>query len=190
MWSSELPDEADELRQGDLLHDLLLPKLQLPFNFLRAAGRSTPQAGDPIQVSSLGRDYLVVTPCCTIANTKFVALAPVRSTPPLKPDEFAAYEAEEPSGGDESEFAYGSFHLAPLAGIVEHPPNRLRVADLPNVQSFEGDRTDFRRARVAAMSPEGRRLLRLKLSYFWGRVEAEDLAWFEENGLPAGPAVE
>jgi hypothetical protein len=36
------------------------------------------------------------------------------------------------------------------------------------------------------MTAEGRRLLRIKLSYFWGRPEEGDAAELEAMGLPTG----
>jgi hypothetical protein len=73
-----------------------------------------------------------------------------------------------------------------LAGLVRGDANSFRVADLGQIMSFGGERQELSRHRRARMTPEGRRLLRIKLSFFFGRVEDGDAQYLEEHGIPVG----
>jgi len=117
------------------------------------------------------------------------ALAVVRSTPPLTPEQLSEYEREEPSSDPESSYVYNVHALSSFKEHLQREKGRIFIADLASIQSYSGVIADFQRPRVAAMTPAGRRLLRIRLSYFWGRPEGEDELWFEEHGLPAGESA-
>jgi hypothetical protein len=188
MWLSDPPDSSEALRQGDLLQDLLLPTLRLPITFGHPAGRA-PQDGDTALLPSKERNFLIVSQCCTIENHHVAALAPIRSTPPMSPEERAIYsEADFSLIGADDKFVFNVHTLDPIEKALEEVGGRAKVADLTQIVTCTGDDSILRAKRVARMSPAGRRLLRMRLSVFWGRVEAEDLAWFKQEGLPPGPA--
>jgi hypothetical protein len=188
MWLPDPPDTSETLRQGDLVQNILLPTLRLPLVFGHQAGRA-PQDGDPALVPSKLRDFLVVSQCCTIENHHVVALAPIRWTARMSPEERAVYsEADFSLIGTEDKYVYNAHILAPIERILEEQGGRAKIADFTQIVTCTGDDSELRAGRTARMSPAGRRLLRMRLSVFWGRVEAEDLAWFKEEGLPPGPA--
>jgi hypothetical protein len=182
MWLPSPPGEGETLRQGDLLRGLLLPKLSVPLNYAR--GPDDPVMPEhPVVVQQMKpSDFLVVSQCCTIEQSGVVALAPIRSTPPLKPDEKTAYHKDEPDSGISG---YVIAHHR-IDGVADLQPKdgRLQIADLTLIQTYQGKVADFQRARRAAMTPAGRRLLRIRLGLFWARVEQEDLKWFEAQSLP------
>ncbi|HEX5914534.1 MAG TPA: hypothetical protein VFY54_15540 [Rubrobacter sp.] len=83
---------------------------------------------------------------------------------------------------------FDMFLLQPLEGVVEEETgdHKFKVVDLNQTVSYGGKRDVLRELRVARMTPAGRRLLRIKLLYFWGRPEEDDASWLTERGLPAG----
>jgi hypothetical protein len=124
-----------------------------------------------------------------IVNQKSFALAPIRSTPQLTESQRLTYAEADPSAiTEDQKYVVNAHYLEPIPKILEAQGDRSKIADLTQIISYTGDDTELRTGRVARMSPAGRRLLRMRLAEFWGRVEAEDLAWFEKNGLPPGPA--
>jgi hypothetical protein len=188
MWASEPLDISEELRQGDLLQDLILPSLRLPLVFIHRSGQAA-QPGDMVVLESARHDYLVVSQCCTIINRKSFALAPIRSTPRLDENQRSVYAEADPSViGEGDKYVVNAHYLDPIPEILGNQGGRSKIADLTQIVSYAGDDAELRMKRVARMSPAGRRLLRMRLAYFWSRPEAEDLAWFEKNGLPPGPA--
>jgi hypothetical protein len=188
MWLPDPPDTSEALRQGDLVQGILLPTLRLPLVFGRPASRA-PQDRDTALLTSRQRDFVVVSQCCTIENHRVVALAPIKSTPPMSPEERAVYrEADFSLIGAEDRYVFNAHILDPIEKVLEEQGGRAKIADFTQIVTCTGDDSDLRAGRTAQMSPAGRRLLRMRLSVFWGRVEAEDLAWFKEEGLPPGPA--
>lgn len=184
MWTTTTPATAEPLRQGDLLADLILPRFQLPLSYARPPGRE-PRQGDSIVLPApRARSFLVVSQCCTIENDQVYALAPVRSTPPLASELRQAYEIDAPRAG--AAYVYSAHALAPLAQYLENHNGRLNVASFLEIQSYSGDDQGLRAARVASMTPEGRRLLRIRLAFFWGRPEAEDERSLVAAGLSTG----
>ncbi|HUY47393.1 MAG TPA: hypothetical protein VMV92_16950 [Streptosporangiaceae bacterium] len=137
---------------------------------------------------SKAQTYLVVSQCCTIENQIVAALAPVRSTRSLNAEQLSEYEREEPSVDPDVRYVYNAHALVPFSGYLTRTDGRIFVADLTSIQSYSGTISDFQESRVAMMTPAGRRLLRIRLALFWGRVEQEDELWFEERGLPSGPS--
>jgi hypothetical protein len=189
MWMPNAPDSSAALRQGDLLTGLMLPRLAWPLSYARPPEAAV--AGNQTVLLSATRPsaYLVVSQCCTIENQTVAALAVVRSTRSLSAAELREYELEEPSGDPDLNYVFNLHALMPFQGHLLRQDGRIYVADLTSTQSYSGAISDFQKARVAAMSPAGRRLLRIRLALFWGRVEREDEQWFEENGLPAGQSA-
>jgi hypothetical protein len=194
MWQAEAPEESEELRQGDLLKALVLPKPKLPLSFIITPGNE-PRQGDRVVIETVQKDFLVVSQCCTIENSSFVALAPISSTRPLTEEQRRAYEALEPpiapqnredaQGTDPVGYVFNGHRLDPIPGILEAGKDQFKIADLTQIMSFGGDRQVLKRHRVARMNPLGRKALRIRLSYFWGRAEAEDLKWFAAPGVEA-----
>ena len=190
MWLADTPDESDGIRQGDVVAGLVLPKHRLPMTYARGPGTEV-APGQQVILPTPSRDrlHLVVSQCCTIENGDFVSLVPIVSTAPLSEDERLPYLADEPPVTDGvGGYVFDAFYLHPLPGVIDHPSGRLLVADLVDVQSYAGSREMLIRGRVARMTPSGRRLLRIKLAYLWGRPEGDDVSWFEERGLSAGPS--
>lgn len=195
MWEANPPPPGDALRQGDLLWRVMLPKLKLPLSAVHVPGAELPKTA-PLQAVGVARDFIVVSQCCEVENGDTVAVAPALSTPPLNEVLKAALEADEPpleeaaapeDGEDEPRYAFDLFRLLPLAGLIEEGPGRYVVADLGEIISLSGDLHPLRANRRARMKPEARRLLRIKLMYFFGRVEDEDAEYLEELNIPPGP---
>jgi len=134
------------------------------------------------------RDFLVVSQCCTIENHHVAALAPIRWTPPLTDEERATYKQADFSVIGNDKYVFNAHMLDPIQNVMEEQGGKGKVADFTKIVTYIGDDSELRAKRVARMSPAGRRLLRMRLSGFWARVEADDLAWFKEQGLPPGPA--
>jgi hypothetical protein len=189
MWMPDAPDESAALRQGDLLLGLALPKLTWPLSYARPPETTVAENQMVVLPSGRIQAYLVVSQCCTIENLTVAALAVVRSTQSLTPEQLSEYEREEPSSDPESRYAYNAHALSPFKEHLLREKRRIFIADLTSIQSYSGAISDFQKSRVAAMTPAGRRLLRIRLSYFWGRPEGEDELWFEEHGLPAGEST-
>jgi len=186
VWEAVLPPEGDLLRQGDLLKDVLLPRLRLPLEVAHVPG-TRPNDGASIPLPGYAKDFLVVSQCCEIENGKHVAVAVIRSTGRLdEPLRDALLAEQPPSEGEEGGYVFDQFRLESLTTVVEDDGKSFRVADLGQIMSFGGDRQELGSYRRARMSPEGRRLLRIKLSYFFGRVEAEDAQNLEGKGIPVG----
>jgi len=186
VWEAELPPEAELLRQGDFLRAVLLPRLRLPLEVAHVPG-TQPIDGAVVPLLGYARDYLVVSQCCEIENGDHVALALIRSTGHLDEELRAALLAEQPpSEGEEGGYIFDKFRLEPLAGLIEGDANSFRVADLGPIMSFQGERQRLTRYRRARMTPEGRRLLRIKLSFYFGRAEDGDAEYLQGRGIPVG----
>lgn len=186
MWLEEAPAPTDDLRQGDLLTGLILPQLKLPISYIRLA-TAEPSPGDSVLLNTPKQttEYLVVSQCCVIENNSVVALAPVENTGRLADESLAAHLNNEPIGG--AGYVYTAQMLPPINGHLA-VSNGLspKAANFRKIQTYSGEISILQRSRVAAMSPAGRRILRIRLGLFWGRAEAEDEKWLEQNGLPSG----
>jgi hypothetical protein len=186
MWLDSCPASTELLRQGDLLDGLILPRLSLPLPFARASEEKVSESHPIVLRAHRLSYYLAVSQCCTIESQRVVALAEVHSTQPLDADSTRSFELEEPF--DDPELKY-PFNFHPLDQVGEHLQRnnrRIYVADFTNIQTYRGEISILQAARVAAMTPEGRRLLRIRLSYFWSRPEGEDELWLTTKGLPVG----
>jgi hypothetical protein len=187
MWRPDLPDKTELLRQGDLLDGFYPPKLTLPFSYARSP-EDLPRPGQPIVLSAdkMGK-YLVVSQCCTIEQRGVVALARVSKVSAKTTEQLDALALEEPSRDPNTNYSFNMHPLDPVEGYLENSIGVLHAADLTTIQTYSKQVVDLQNMRVAAMTPAGRRRLRIRLQFFWGRVEAEDESWFREKGLPAGP---
>jgi hypothetical protein len=188
MWEKELPEEEDELRQGDLLTDVVLPRLVAPIERYRNPNGT----GHLTTVAAPEHLGLVVSQCCQNEQGEHISVSPVISTIPLNEEQLAEWLRDEPTGV-EGEYVYDRFCLEELAGHITHGAAHLRggleglvlkVADLSRATPISGDRSSLRAARVARMTPFGRHLLRTKLAYHWGRAEAGDVKELEQLQSP------
>jgi hypothetical protein len=175
----------DKLSQGDLLVDVNFPKVRLALDVTRAL----PKPAAILEVQT--RPALVVSQDCIIdkEHVKHIALAPIRPEGGLTPEDIEAIRSPEPplEGGEEAGgYVYDYFGLDDLVGVFEAPPRGIVVADLKVIQSFEGPREDFVGKRVARMSVDSVRLLRIDLASFWGRPSDEHVAALQALGLPPG----
>jgi hypothetical protein len=128
------------------------------------------------------------------------ALAEVKSTKPLSESQLRDYEREQPIYEPDDEapanegmpehadsgYVFNAHALTPFAGYLSGTGNRIYIADFTTIQTYSGSIGDFQAARVAGMSPVGRRLLRIRLALFWGRAEDEDRKWLIEHDVPVG----
>jgi len=187
MWQAAPVAEDDQLRQGDLLVDIVFPSLKLP---ILVTG-IPPSPDDRMIATYTIKTALVVSQCCANADD-YVALAPVRPEGNLSPQQEAALLAAEPptvaeiEAGEANGYTMDSFRLEPVAGVIEDGPGRYQIADLGRVVSCFGACASLRSNRRARMTPEGRRLLRINLGLFWARPEEGDAERLSEAGLPPG----
>ena len=185
------PEHAAALRQGDLLVDLALPSLKWPLAYARAP-KADMAADQLIVLPPSGKllTYLVVSQCCTIENKSVAALARVRNTQPLTESQVLDFEREIPTDDPEEGYAYTEHALKPVGEHLKRTQSKIWVADFTSIQSYSGSIADFRSSRVAAMSPEGRAALRIRLGAFWARAEAEDERILKERGMSPGFVLE
>ncbi len=96
MWEEVAPEITDDLRQGDLLAEMVLPRLKLPLSIARPEGRD-PAENDHV-LTKLGkpRYFLVVSQCCTVENDKVAAIAPISGTARLTEPIYQAHFTKEP----------------------------------------------------------------------------------------------
>jgi hypothetical protein len=197
MWLSTCPEKSVTLRQGDFLYGLMLPRLIWPLAYARAPESTVAKNQAVLLYAAKPYGYLVVSQCCTVENQTVAAVAEVKSTKPLSELELRDYEREEPVYESEnaalaeealentdSGYVFNAHALAPFEGYLGRADGRLYVADFTTIQTYSGSIEDFQEARVAAMTPVGRRLLRIRLALFWGRVEDEDRQWLTEHDIP------
>lgn len=190
MWTPDPPGPTAALRQGDLLVNLALPKLTWPLSYARPPGRDASADQTILVPSGKMQTHLVVSQCCTIENKTVAALARVRSTKPLTADQIRDLERELPSDDPEVGYAFAEHALKPTGEHLERKDGRVWIADFASIQTYSGSIADFQASRVAAMSPEGRRALRVRLGAFWARAEAEDEQHLEERGMSVGFILE
>lgn len=199
MWLPACPEKSAGLRQGDFLSGLMLPRLIWPLYYARPPEGPIARNQTVVLSASQPYGYLVVSQCCTIENQAVAALAEVKSSKPLSAEELDDYEREEPvysaeddeingegTANPRSGYVFNAHALAPFGQYLERVGGRIYIADLTTIQTYAGNISDFQEARVAAMSPVGRRSLRIRLALFWGRAEAEDEQWLIEHGIPVG----
>jgi len=172
----ECPDPEEELRQGDLLAHVRLPKVKLPLDILSAEGKKPGSTANALLPATV-RSYLVVSQCCTIENHGAVAVAPVVSTKPLNDGEEAPYLADHPPGPADAPtgYVFNAHALEPVDGTLPERQRQLWIADLTQTISVDGDRAILQAARVARMTTVARLALRTRLASFWGRAVADDL---------------
>jgi hypothetical protein len=190
MWTPDPPEPTAALRQGDLLVDLALPNLKWPLYYARPPRQDASADQTVLVPSGKMQTHLVVSQCCTIENKSVAALARVRTTRPLSDDEIRELERELPSDDPEVAYAFSEHALKPVGEHLERRDGKVWVADFASIQTYSGTITDFQASRVAAMSPEGRAALRVRLAAFWGRAEADDEQHLKAHGMSAGFILE
>lgn len=182
MWTAVGIEQP--LSQGDLLIDVAFLSARLPLDDV--PNRRQGNRGEAL-VKWIEGPALVVMQCCEIdkPQTRHVALAPIKPTAKLSAEEEEAFLREEPpvDGGG---YVYDSFQVEPFEEVLTRHPGTLLAADLKQISSFAKTDEELRSRRAAAMSVEARRLLRIKLSVFYGRPTAEDEAALLAAGLPPG----
>jgi hypothetical protein len=186
MWQVKAPQADEDLRQGDLIDEFLAPELKLPLVYGTQPGE-TAVPGSPIllKAQKIVR-YLLVTPCCTISNYGSFALAPLSKTRYGNDAERSRLmEADETIVND---YLFRQHGLDPIDGLLVEDRNLLNVADLTRIVTYTGDSLFLRERRRASMSPEGRRLLRMRLGSFWSRPEESDAKYLKAAGIPVGVA--
>lgn len=186
MWEPLTPPSEDAIRQGDLLADAPLLRPLLPVH------TTSMSANDDVYAPVKHRTgfALVVTQCCTAERERApLSIVEVRRHG-VPADSRDAYLAAEPSsmpgaGG----YVYEHFALREVSPhLPELGRDRLWIAVLNDVFSYHGDQSELRKLRIARMTAEGRRLLRLNLMSLWGRATEDDAAVLAGAGLPPGPS--
>ncbi len=187
MWQPS-GEQAGDVRQGDLLIGVVLPRLEFPLPTARAPD-APPREGDSAVVRTTIKPCIVVSQCCEIENGRTIAVAPVKSTPPLGHDETSVYEAIEPTA-EVGGYAYDGFRLESIPGVLDPlDRNRLHVASLSEIVSIRCSPTALMELRAAEMDVEARRALRIKLGFFFGRAEREDAMALAEMGISPGASA-
>lgn len=173
MWSQASFDGTRDFRQGDLLQGLVLPRLKTPLTY-GIIGGTAATGGETVLIGSdpRPRNYVVMSQCCTIENSRVLAVAPVVSTKTLGQVELEQYRASIP---DASGYVVGAQWLQDLPPFLVARTGALQVADFTQIQTYNGDLDSFLPSRVARMTPQAREELRIRLMRFWGRAEAGDL---------------
>ncbi|SRR6266498_495848 len=200
MWLPTCPEKSVALRQADFLYGLVLPRLTWPLSYARPPESAIEKNQMVLLSTAKPYGYLVVSQCCTIENQIVAALAEVKRTKPLSESELRDYEREQPvyesddaAPADEgvledtdSGYVFNAHALTPFDEYLPRRGGHIYIADFTTIQTYSGNIADFQEARVAAMSPVGRRLLRIRLALFWGRAEDEDKQWLIEHDIPVG----
>lgn len=191
MWLAN-PDEEEPLSQGDLVSELYFPQLSLPQHVVPAPGNPSVMATVLTAVPKPAA--IVVTQCCQMdkPGNKHFVLAPVKLTRLRSDAERAALLAEEPRSssqpGENPGYVYDILFLEQFGEVLTERSDLVWIADLTQSTAFSGDQNELKKVRVAKMTPEARRLLRIKLAYFWGRATEEDRVALAAIGLPDGSA--
>lgn len=183
MWLEARPELGDALRQGDLLLDVTFPNLKLPLPRYDLG-----QQGHTTTPTTIGAG-VVVSNCCDNRADDYAAVAPVgRMRRALKDHQIAALLNPEPVWRDGAvhDFDVEHFKLDAFQDALPAPQNHYLVVNLNRTATFYGSCLDFRERRIARMTIDARRLLRIKLGVLWSRVEDEDLAALTAMGLPPG----
>lgn len=185
MWQTHATPAEDPLRQGDLLSDVGIPDLALP---LSVTTEGLLQGNAVARVKSV--TVMVVSQCCS-TKTSYAAVAPVLRRGGLTGPQELALLTEEPPPPDEDgrvhNYTYDLFRLASVGDtLAELDIGTQWVVDFGRIVSFTGACDVLRERRRARLTPEARRLLRIKLALFWARPEQEDVVALAELGFPSG----
>lgn len=179
MWEDDCPDISDGLRQGDLLLGVPLEAQQV--------GEPIQGATRPIELT----DVIVVSQCCTTQQKSLVSLAPLHTIKlaAQRPDVLRLLQLEEPEafgGPFETNRLYLQPHPSMNLGL-----GRAKVAYLLEARLLKTGDDDLwlRSRRVARMTPQGRRLVRIKVGAHWARPEEDDVVALTRMGIPVGPRV-
>jgi hypothetical protein len=177
MWEETAPNVVDDLRQGDLLAKMFLPRTRLPLSIARPPGVEPSENQHALIQLGRPRYFLVVSQCCTVENDKVAAIAPIKSTAVLHEDVYDAHFSSTPPQSDEQPgYVFAAHAIEPFLAL--HPPpvfgSRLLVADFLEIHTYSGNLTVFQEQRIARMTPVARRDLRSRLMAFWGRAEDGD----------------
>lgn len=190
MWEVGPVPSGDALRQGDLLLAVPFPSLPVPLASTRSTVAREEEARAVLNIRE--RTVLVVSHCCATSDS-YLAVAPVLPKKIKGEAEERALLAGEPPRADDpgEDFGFDLAHfrlepVEPALGVLA--PSVHHAAHLTRIISFTGGCDSLTSSRVARLDPLGRRLLRIKLSLFWGRPEQEDQEYLEAHGMPLGLA--
>lgn len=187
MWA---PGVETDLRQGDLLVEVRVPKLSVPSTIWSIEGEE-PRANAELRVPATSRACVILSQCCTLeralARGEPVCVAPLRSTKPLAPEEQGPYLSVEPPSDDEAEYVFDAHVVDPCPPAIEaNVDGRLTVVDFTRTFHLQGADLWFTARRVASMTPAGRRALRISLAFYWARPERADVEELDRQGLSSG----
>jgi hypothetical protein len=177
VWEPNPPDVTDSLRQGDLVADVC---------FMQVRSRPEIDGNGRASIKIRVRQGVVITPCCTITQKGVVELAEVQGTRDIDPSEDFYRGMMNTSWPPETgtPIVYDGFPLVSIPGVLEPKTHQaIRYASFLSTASFEGDISWLRTARLARMTPEARRDLRVRLSLYWGRAEPEDADILAARGV-------
>ena len=183
MWSPESVPPDDPARQGDLLSQVPFPDAQLPLTISTLRGSANPIRTVAVKLTR----GVVVSQCCDNQGNDYAVISYVQQLSGLNTERTAAIQEAEPTPSV-SGYDLRYFNLVLLEGVLnELKANRLWAADLQRTVAYYGDCSQFAAARTARMTAQGRRLLRIKLSLLWSRVEQGDLELLQSLGIPPRP---
>jgi hypothetical protein len=171
------PDPSEPLRQGDLL-------LDVPFVALVGEPVADDQGLAKVRVRN--RPAVVISQCCTIENGDSVEVAQISNTAPLRPEQpffQGLMNTDWPPVASRSTVS-AAFPIGPVDGHLKPKSDgRVLTVDFTRTTNFLGDLAWLQAKRVARMSPEARRLLRLRLALHWSREEPEDGRILRDLGI-------
>lgn len=177
MWQDDVPEPTEALRQGDLLDSV-------PFSVLRAE----PDVKETwSQVKWRVYPAIVISQCCTTQQRSIAELAAVVRTAALPADHGMVRGLLSGWPATAGELFFDGMLLSPVGSVVPeiaggrypHVAFRTRV-------TFTDDLEWLQQKRVARMTPEARRNLRLRLGAWYSRTEDDDRARLEEAGQFTG----
>ena len=186
MWAA---NPEDGLRQGDLLGEVPFPTLKIePAVISRLAGQPATEAVVTIKYEKA----LVVSQCCSLEKGRTVLVAPVAGVRPRNAAGTQSLKIDDPTpdaAGDLPDgvgYVYERHRLDLLPGYLDELDDRLWVANFERIIPLREDYSSVEEIRLASMTPEGRRTLRIRLGFFWGRAEEGDAETLTSRGLPVG----
>lgn len=178
MWEVYENNE-DPLRQGDLISEVLFPQIKQRLQVVHL------EATEGILVPAKRRWGLVVSQCCDSVDGDYVAIAPLRTSGRLTPEQEAALRNNNPDPSDLRGYELLQFRLEPLDMLPALKPTDHHVAVLNRIAIFWGsDCAAFIPLRRARMTVESRRDLRRNLFVLWSRVEDTDHDFLQAAGEP------
>lgn len=174
MWTVDLDEPGDHLKQGDLLTEVPLPMLS----------KEPQMKGDRWNIKYPTSPCLVLSQCCTVAQKLVVQVAKIIKTPEGMAPEHPTYQAllsEWPAR--EGELMYDAMRLDHVGtALPELEPGRFWYADFRTGSTFTANPAWLRDHFKARMTVVARRNLRMRLAGFYSRTTDADRAELEAGG--------